>query len=183
MTTFIITLLAISQIVSFYLIIKRLKPKVIKPDGIVLKPLKKIATYEDVDPNHDLVYEVLETIKIDGWDLELEPDISSLTDRTSFRLVFTSKDYKTILRSRITKFSGEMRLGQFFIAGPKGGISIDDKSPIKNDLILFLWDYVVEYYEEKYKEDKVIFENTISGIRKSLTTLRRSERLNNILND
>ena len=183
MTTFIITLLVISQIVSFYIIFKRLKPNIIKPEGIVLKPIKDKVKYEDIDPNHDLVYDVLETIKIDGWDLEFDPEISAISDRKSFRLTFTSKDYKTILRSRITEYSGEMRLGQFVIIGQKGNISIDPESPIKNDLILFLWDYVLEYYEEEYKSDKIKIEDSIGAIRRSLITLRRSKRLNTILND
>jgi len=183
MTTIVISLLIASQVVSFYLIFKRLKPKNTKPSGILLRPLKESASYETVDTNYDLVYDVLESIKVEDWDLELEPEISGITGYGTFRHTFTSKDGKVTLRSRISEYSDGMSLSMFVIIGKDGLIRIDQYSNINNDIILFLWDYVVEYYEKKYENDKISIENAVCGIRKSLTTLRRSERLNSILND
>ena len=187
MTTIIITLLAIAQILSFYLIFKRLKPKVIKPEGLVLKPIPKGVTYEDLDPNHDLIYEVLETIKLEDWNLEIESDFLG---RGSYKLTFTSNDYLTIVRARITEYSNnEMRLSMFHISG-KGSVSLasdkygfPNQTKVTNDIILFLWDYVIEEYENKNKKDKQRLSNTIEGIRNSLKTLKRSKRLNTILDE
>ena len=187
MTTFIITLLIISQIVSFYLIFKMLKPKVIKPEGIVLKPIPKEVEYEDVDPNSDLIYEVLETIKLEDW--YLEKDFDALGSG-SWKFTFTSKDKKTLVRARISQYTKEMKLTMFHVSGPKGLISIKSdpfsfpkKSKITNDIILFLWDYLIDYYEDKNKANKKVLETSIESIRESLKTLKRSKRLNTILND
>ena len=188
MTTFIITLLVISQIVSFYLIFKRLKPKVIKPKGPVLKPIPKDINYEDIEPNHELIYEVLETIKLEDWDLEIENDHLGLG---SWKLTFNSKDLSTKVRSRITEYSNkEMRLSLFHVSGPKGLVSLKsdpfgfpNPSKITNDVILFLWDYIIQNYENKNELDKQRLSNSIEGIRDSLKTLKRSKRLNNILNE
>lgn len=187
MTTFIITLLIISQIVSFYLIFKRLKPKVIKPKGIVLKPIPKEVEYEDVDPNNDLIYEVLETIKLEDWNLEKDFDALG---SGSWRLTFTSKDGQTLVRSRLSQYTKEMRLTMFHIASPKGFVSLKSEplgfpkeSKITNDIILFLWDYVIKEYEDKNKVNKQVLQKSIESIRDSLKTLKRSKRLNDILND
>lgn len=187
MTTIIITLLVISQIASFYLIFKRLKPKVIKPEGLVLKPIPKSVTYEDLDPNHDLIYEVLETIKLEDWDLEIEMDFLGTG---SYKLTFTSKDLTTTVRSRITNYSDEMRLSMFHISGKKGSVSLTsdeylfpEKTKVTNDIILFLWDYVIEEYDDKNKKDKQRLNSSIEGIRNSLKTLKRSKRLNSILDE
>lgn len=181
MTTIIITLLVISQIVNFYIIFKRLKPNVIKPDGLVLKPIPNDVNYEDIDPNHDLIYEVLETIKLEDWELEVESDHLG---RGSWRLTFTSNDYLTTVRTRITEYSNkEMKLSMFHISGPNGLISLKSDSKISNDVILFLWDYVIQEYENRNKKDKQTYISSIEGIRNSLKTLKRSKRLNNILNE
>lgn len=187
MTTFIITLLVISQIVSFFLIFKRLKPKVIKPKEIVLKPIPKEVEYEDVDPNNDLIYEVLETIKLEDWNLEKDFDVLG---SGSWKFTFTSKDGRILVRARITQYTKEMRLSMFHVSGSKGLVSIKSdplifpkKSKITNDIILFLWDYLIEHYDDKNKLDKQRIETSIESIRDSLKTLKRSKRLNDILND
>jgi len=187
MTIFIITLLVISQILSFYLIFSRLKPKVIKPDGLVLKPIPKGVSYEDLDPNHDLIYEVLETIKLENWNLEIEMDFLG---SGSHKLTFTSKDLTTTVRSRITDYSDEIRLSMFHISGKKGSVSLTsdeylfpEKTKVTNDIILFLWDYVIEEYDDKNKKDKQRLNSSIEGIRNSLKTLKRSKRLNSILDE
>jgi hypothetical protein len=49
----LITLLTISQIISFYLIFNKIKPVVkTKPEGIVLKPIPAGPTYESLDPEY-----------------------------------------------------------------------------------------------------------------------------------
>jgi hypothetical protein len=75
MTSLIITLLVISQIITFIIIFKRIKPTVIKPNGILLKPISVDLNYEDLDPDFNTVFDVLESIKLEGWELEFEKEI------------------------------------------------------------------------------------------------------------
>ena len=74
---FFIILLTISQIVSFYLIFNKIKP-IFKPktEGIVLKVIPDKPTYESLDPENKLVYDVMESVKLEGWKVEVEADIS-----------------------------------------------------------------------------------------------------------
>jgi len=61
--TFFIILLAISQIVGFYLIFNKVKP-IIKPktEGIILKVIPDKPTYESLDPENKLVYDIMESV-------------------------------------------------------------------------------------------------------------------------
>lgn len=179
MTTFIITLLIISQIVSFYLIIKRLNPQIIKPKGIVLKPLPKSAIYEDVEPNFNIVYDVLKTIKIEGWKVEFEDDFQ--LHGQHYKLNFVSHDGSINVRSRIRiDDDADISYLSFTINGGCQ-IKIDKGSSIKNDIILFLWDYVVEYHQNKYNDSVKYYEDGIKKISSKLKTLNRSRKLDEIL--
>jgi hypothetical protein len=179
MAAFIITLLIISQIVSFYLIIKRLNPQIIKPKGIVLKPLPKIAIYEDIDPNFNIVYDVLKTIKIEDWKVDFEDDFQ--LHGQHYKLNFVSHDVDINVRSRIRiDDEGDISYLSFTITGGCQ-ITINKDSSIKNDIVLFLWDYIVEYHEKKYNDSVKYYEDGIKKISSKLKTLNRSRRLDEIL--
>jgi hypothetical protein len=76
-----------------------------------------------------------------------------------------------------------MYLSNFNISntGFGGTISIDNESKISNDVIVFLWDYIIEYHQNENEETKNYYQATIDDISSKLKTLRRSEKLNNIL--
>ena len=62
-----------------------------------------------------------------------------------------------------------------------GRISVDNESKISNDVIIFLWDYIIEYHQNENEETRKHYQSTIDDISSKLKTLRRSEKLNNIL--
>lgn len=180
MTTFIIILLSISQIVSFYLIFRKIKP-IIKPDGILLKPISKEFVYSDIDPNFNLIYDVLESIKIEGWALELEKEYS-IGDSHDYSLAFKSHDDSIRVRSRVCIYTDSEPYLSFYINSDVGcSINIDKNSPIKNDIILFLWDYILVYHEGKRLESRKYYDDGLKNISSKLKTLNRSRRLNEIL--
>ncbi len=179
MTTFIIILLSISQIVSFYLIFKKIKP-IIKPDGILLKPISKEFVYSDIDPNFNIVYDVLESIKIECWALEFEKELS-VGGSHDYSLKFKSHDDTIRVRGRICVYEDGDPYLSFYINSDGCSISIDRNSPIKDDIILFLWDYILEYHEGKRSESKKYYEDGLKKISSKLKTLNRSRRLNEIL--
>ena len=76
-----------------------------------------------------------------------------------------------------------MYLSSFSIlnTGIGGTISIDNDSKISNDVIIFLWDYIIEYHQNENEETRNYYQSIIDDISSKLKTLRRSERLNNIL--
>jgi hypothetical protein len=177
---FFIILLTISQIVSFYLIFNKIKP-FIKPkaEGIMLKVVPDKPTYESLDPKHKLVYDVMESVKLENWKVEVEADISyhSKTWQVNFESPTGIR-----IRSRIRENS-QIYLSNFSIlnTGIGGTISIDNDSKISNDVIIFLWDYIIEYHQNENEETRNYYQSTIDDISSKLKTLRRSERLNNIL--
>ena len=177
---FFIILLTISQIVSFYLIFNKIKP-IFKPkvEGIVLKVIPDKPTYESLDPKNKLVYDVMESAKLENWNVEVEADISHHSK--TWTVKFESPT-GIIIRSRV-RDSSEIYLANFTIINSVvgGRISVDDESKISNDVIIFLWDYIIEYHQNENEETRKHYQSTIDDISSKLKTLRRSEKLNNIL--
>jgi len=177
---FFIILLTISQIVSFYLIFNKIKPTVKpKTEGIILKVIPDKPTYESLDPENKLVYDIMESAKLEAWKVEVEADISHHSK--TWTINFESSTGIRI-RSRV-RDSGEMYLSDFTIinSGIGGRISVDNESKISNDVIIFLWDYIIEYHQNENEETRKHYQSTIDDISSKLKTLRRSEKLNNIL--
>jgi hypothetical protein len=188
---FFIIILTISQIVSFFLIFNKIKP-FIKPkqEGILLEKIPDKPTYESLDPSHKLVYDVMESAKLENWKVEVEADIS--IGGKNWVVNFESPTGINI-RSRIRHTSGvysnNLSLSSFtilngnkgFIRGYNGSITLYNESKIKDDVLSFLWSYILEYHEKENEETRKYYQNTIDDISSKLKTLRRSERLNNIL--
>ena len=177
---FFIILLTISQIVSFYLIFNKIKPIIKpKPEGTILKFIPDKPNYESLDPKHKLVYDVMESVKLENWKVEVEADISYHIK--SWQVNFESPTGIRI-RSRIRE-SSQIYLSNFSIlnTGIGGTISIEHDSKISNDVIIFLWDYIIEYHQNENEEIRNYYQSIIDDISSKLKTLRRSERLKNIL--
>jgi hypothetical protein len=128
----------------------------------------------------------MESVKLESWKVEVEADISHHSK--TWTINFESNTGIRI-RSRV-RDSGEMYLSAFTILtgergpvvrGHSGSISIDDKSKISNDVIIFLWDYIIEHHQNENEETRIYYQSTIDDISSKLKTLRRSEKLNNIL--
>jgi len=178
---FFIILLTISQIVSFFLISNKIKPFIKpKPEGIVLKVIPDKPTYESLDPSHKLVYDVMKSTKLENWKVEVEADIS--IGGKTWQVNFESPT-GIIIRSRVRDRSGEIYLANFVIinSGIGGNISISNESKISNDVIIFIWDYIIEYHQNENEEIRLYYQSAIDDISTKLKTLRRSEKLNNIL--
>jgi hypothetical protein len=182
---FFIILLAVSQIVSFFLIFNKIKP-FIKPktEGIVLKLIPDKPTYESLDPSHKLVYDVMESTKLENWKVEITPDISYSSE--SWEVNFESQTGIRI-RSRIRSRDKSLYLISFTVINGdrgftnSGSISIHDDSKIKDDVVSFIWSYIIEYHENENEETRLYYQSIIDNISSKLKTLRRSEKLNNIL--
>ena len=138
---FFIILLTISQIVSFFLIFNKIKP-FIKPksNGIILKLIPDKPTYESLDPSHKLVYDVMRSVKLENWKVEVEADRSYHSK--TWQVYFESPTGIRI-RSRIREKHGihQMYLSNFNILNTGtadfssgGTISIDNESKIRNKL-------------------------------------------------
>ena len=177
---FFIILLAISQIVSFYLIFNKIKPIFKpKPEGIILKVIPDKPTYELLDPKNKLVYDVMESVKLECWKVEVQADLSY---HSKTWMVKFESPTGIIIRSRV-RDSGQIYLSSFNIlnSGIGGSVSINNDSKFSDDVIIFLWDYIIEYHQNENDETRNHYQSIIDDISSKLKTLRRSEKLNNIL--
>jgi hypothetical protein len=182
---FFIILLTISQIIGFYLIFNKIKPIVkSKTEGIILKVIPDKPTYESLDPKHKLIYDVMESVKLESWKVEVESDISH--HLKSWTISFESSTGVRI-RSRLRYDNLGIYLSSFTVLNGDrgfnhhGSISIDNESKIASDVIIFLWDYVVEYHLNENEKTRKYYQSTIDNISSKLKILRRSEKLNSIL--
>jgi len=185
MIYFIIALLSISQIVSFYLIFNKIKPfiKPKKVEGVLLKPIPDNITYEDVDKNQTLVRDVIESIKLEEWKVEVKPDFGL---GRSYDVNFTSHDGNVKFINKIGLGFGGLEkdpyLRQCHIRSTDGSIVIDrEKSPMTNDILIFLWDYIIKYHENENSDRTNSYLQSIKSIGSKLKTLNRSRKLDEIL--
>ena len=180
----IISLLVASQIVGFYLIFNKIKP-FIKPkveEGILLKPIPQKVNYEDVDTNLQLVKDLMETIKLEEWKVEVKPDYGI---GMSYDVNFTSHSGDVSFINKIG-FRGfdEMKdpcMRICHIRSTDGNIVIDRDKPISTDILIFLWDYVIKYHEDENLTSTKHYTETIKLISAKLKTLNRNRKLNEIL--
>jgi hypothetical protein len=156
--------------------------KTIPKNSIVLEPIPKNIFYEDVDTDCSVIYNVIESIKIENWEYVIE------TDLDSWDITFKST-YGLEVKSRLRKYGhysdpDSIRLSWFKIrdTSNNNSISIDNFSIIKNDIILFLWDYIIQYYTNLNKDEEEKINEKMKNISSKLKTLNRSRRLDNILN-
>lgn len=194
MEKFLIFILVISQIVSFYFLwyclgnLRNKKEKLNK-NAVILKNIPNRISYEDCDLDCKTIYDVMESIKLENWKVIVVPSINY--NDSSYEINFDSNDKKISVRSRLrleTNMSGyNPYLISFFIITENGSIStcdnprINKDSKISTDVLIFLWDYIIEYHNNKNKESKLAYQNTINDISKKLKTLNRSRKLIEIL--
>jgi hypothetical protein len=127
----------------------------------------------------------MESAKLENWKVEVEADIShhsktwtiNFESNTGIRIRSRVRDSGEIYLSAFTVLVGE----RGFTHTHSGSISIDNESKIANDVIIFLWDYIIEYHQNENEESRIYYQSTIDDISSKLKTLRRSEKLNNIL--
>lgn len=180
----LISLLFIFQCYLLYLI--KSKPEKsttdIKVGKLSLRNIPKEIKYEDVESNFKTTYDVLETIRLEDWKV----DITQSYD--DYNLIFNSNCSNIEVMCRIrtsTLRENEIHFSYFRILDKKEksqiSVSYDSADFIKNDIITFMWEYILEYHDNKNLERKSYSENAIKSISSKLKTIRRSEKLDKIL--
>ncbi len=170
---FLLTLLFVLQIVCFYFIFRN-KSKTTPPKKCyTLKPIPKKFEYTDIEPDCKTFYNVLETIKLEKWEAEVKPDYDL------YDIIVTSPDGKSKIKARIRLYDKDVKLSIFSTIINNNSIIFPEK--VDQDAIIFLWDYIIQYEEDKNKEDEQKLRDKLISINKSLKTLNRSKLLDDIL--
>ena len=184
----ILGLLVVSQI-HLYSIIKSQKEPKIEKGSIILKPLPDKVDIDLVEGAEEMLAEVLESVKLEGWIVDITDN--SIDSGEAYNINIKSHNEDIIIESTIRYRSYlhddfEARLIRFRILtddinGIKSYSFADSK--YKNDIIVFLWDFILEKHLEENRIEIENCKSIINKIRKKLTGLRRSERLNQLLDE
>ena len=156
----------------------------IKPGSIILKPIPKSVETTDVEGFEELVRDVLISAKEEEWPCEFVQ--SSIRD--GYEMKITSLD-NSLTISAIIRVSSYFYLGQtdarlirFTIKkGDIRYISVPTDSDMCNDLLVFLWDFVLDKHTKENKNTYDIYKQSFDDIRTSLKSLNRNRILAELL--
>lgn len=185
----VLVLLVVSQI-HLYSIIKSQKEPKIEKGSIILKPLPDKVDSDLVEGVEEMLSEVLESVKLEGWEVDIKE--SSFFRGEAYDIIIKSHNDDVVIdsvvryKSRYSSTDFDPSLLRFKIStndisGDKSYSFIDSK--YKNDIIVFLWDFILEKHLEDNRIEIENYKSIINTIRKKLTGLRRSERLNQLLDE
>lgn len=188
---YLIIILAIAQAYTLYLIreikkgnVQSYKPSEDKQKEDFLRTLCSDIKYSDIDPEYQTIYNILETIKIEDWQFEiLDYQVSNYSIIYNFK--FNSNNDNSHVIGVLRKYeSSPFQIG-FLNCKINGNIIslIDEfkKKSIRDDLVSFIYYYIVKYYQEKNKKSLNAYKDNLTNINISLKTLNRSKKLNDIL--
>ena len=185
----VLVLLVVSQI-HLYSIIKSQKEPKIEKGSIILKPLPDKVDSDLVEGVEEMLSEVLESVKLEGWQVDIKE--SSFFRGEAYDIIIKSHNDDVVIdsvvryKSRYSSTDFDITLLRFKIStndisGTKSYSFTDSK--YKNDIIVFLWDFILEKHLEDNRIEIENYKSIINTIRKKLTGLRRSERLNQLLDE
>ena len=185
----VLVLLVVSQI-HLYSIIKSQKEPKIEKGSIILKPLPDKVDSDLVEGVEEMLSEVIESVKLEGWEVDIKE--SSFFRGEAYDIIIKSHNDDVVIDS-VVRYKSRYSSTDFDIRLLRFKISTNDISDIKsysfadskykNDIIVFLWDFILEKHLEDNRIEIENYKSIINTIRKKLTGLRRSERLNQLLDE
>ena len=182
-------ILIVSQIHLYSIIKKSEKQPKIEKGSIILKPLPEKIDTDLVEGAEEMLVEVLESVKLEGWTVDITDN--SIYSGEAYNINIKSHNGDIIIDSVIRYRSYlindfEARLIRFrILTDDINGIKSYSfaESKYKNDIIVFLWDFILEKHLEENRIEVENYKYTINTIRKKLVGLRRNEILNQLLDE
>jgi hypothetical protein len=154
-------------------------------------PIPKYETpkWEDFDPEHTLLKDVLESIKIEDWTSKIEQERNyGLSDR-KYMIELNNPTNTLKVRSRLYSYNNKVDLGSFTVIKTVAGTAFTNGSASYNcdntetsTLILSqLWGYILQHHENIYSETMIGYEKVRESIDTELKTLKRDKALKSLL--
>ncbi len=150
------------------------------PKGsIILKPLPKSIGVEDVDGFVDTIRDLLLSAKNENWDYTINKKYNYCYH--NYELIINSNDIE--INALVYLDSDKADLGRFHIKSEEGGLKrflSASGTGLDNDLLLFLWDYIIEWESNNNTKTYNNYEEIFQSIRKNLKSLNRDRKLNDL---
>ena len=175
----IITLLIISQIYSFYLINKKKSPVVEtkkETKDIILKPIPKPIEVDEVEGFEEIIKDILLTAKNECWKSNIR-----LKNYNRYEISIVSNDVEPISIDAVVNIDN-ISLGRFWIK-KSGSFTTVENTSLKNDLIVFIWDYILEEEMKRNKIQYNRFKENFETLRGGLKSLNREKKINELLDN
>jgi len=156
-------------------------------------PIPKYETpkWEDFDPEHTLLKDVLESIKIEDWTSKIEQERNyGISDRKSYMIELNNPTNTLKVRSRLYSYNNKVNLGSFTViktvAGTayqtNGSVSYNTDNIETSTMILSqLWGYILKHHENIYTETIAGYKEVRESIDTELKTVKRDKALKSLL--
>lgn len=174
-----------------YKIYSLTKEKIVKEidkSCIRLEIPKKIPKFEEYDKDDVLLKDVIESVKLEEWQVEIEEDRSFLNS-SSYKITLNNPQKTLRINSRIRYDYQKTYITSFVILKTipesilhNGSISYDLKKETTKFLVTnFLWSYVLNYKQGMVDERISYYEDIKKSIESELITLKRDKNINKLL--
>jgi hypothetical protein len=162
----------------------------IKKEGIILPNPVGVPDFDIVDPNYKLLKDVIESIKLEKWEIDkFERDYDNTYD---IDLKNGPGTLKIKCRIRVRDYDGRdsIHLSWFHIFKMVNStqhshtITYNDNNRNSKFLILnLMWDYILDHHQKIYDDHIEHYRNCKEAISKELKTLNRDNQLVKLLED
>lgn len=172
-----------SQIYLFHLYKDKIKRfSNLKKDSIILEPIPKPVDIEDVDGVEELLKDILLSAKEESWACEFVKN--GVWSLDGYEMKISSPDGSIVINSVIRDYSyssSNPRLLRFNVSTPSIPYFNLKGDKFENDIIVFLWDFILDKHikENSYKYEE--FKKSITEIKKNLKSLNRNRILDELL--
>ncbi len=156
------------------------------PKDTIVGKIPEQLTISDVDDDYSVIRDVLESIRLEDWVFDIKQERSILSAST-YDIEFINPQGNTKVKTRFYIHESNDRnkhqtadIGFFLILTDEHKLAYD-KEPIRNEIILFIWEYIVNYHKDLNQERKKSYIESIKHIKSNLTTLNRVRKLDQII--
>lgn len=184
----IITLLILSQIYTFYLLSKKsltVQPKEEKGESkdIILKPIPKPTRVDEVEGFEEIIKDILLSAKNENWESTIKLNHYNISSDDYYEISIVSNGVEPISIDALVDIDrnfDNIRLGRFWIK-KSGSFTTVENTSLKNDLLVFLWDYIIEDEMKKNRREYTRFKENFETLRGGLKSLNRDRKLDELL--
>ena len=190
----IITLLILSQIYTFYLLRKKsptVQPKKEKGEeskDIILKPIPKPIRVDEVEGFESTIKDILLSAKNENWESTIKLNHYNISSDDYYEISIVSNGVEPISIDALVDLVDidrpfdNIRLGRFWIK-KSGSFTTVENTSLKNDLLVFIWDYILEDEMKKNRRQYDRFKENFENLRGGLKSLNRDRKLDELLNN